>query len=358
MILLRTAHNSRRALQSFGALALLCCTALASCSFVSLPASKSIIRMLGTTSTITIHNAREGANLDRAFQRSFDRITEIHASMSLQEPSSEINKVNNLAGQAAVSVSEDTFLVISAALDVARASGGAFDPTVGPIVNLWDITGKKYLPTAEEVAAVLPFVDYRQVEIDPAARSVKLLKAGMQIDLGAIAKGYAADEVAEVLREEGVDSAIIDLGGNIYVLGSKPDGTPWRVAVQNPFLTRGTYLASYLAVDESVVSSGDYERYFEQDGVRYHHIFDTRTGYPARPSVASVTILAANSSMLADAYATAAFVLGPEAGRQFLESVAGVEGVFVLQNGGLAGTSGVEHSERFRILDESFTWID
>jgi thiamine biosynthesis lipoprotein len=220
------------------------------------------------------------------------------------------------------------------------------------LVSLWDITGDPYLPTQEEIDSLLPLVDYQVVELDENSLSVYLPTKGMKLDLGAIAKGYAADESAAILTSAGVRSAILDLGGNIVILGSKPDDSPWRVGIQNPFSPRGNHLAIYDAQDLTLVSSGVYERFFIQDGIRYHHILNPSTGYPSDSGIAGVTIIS-DSSIQADALSTAAFVLGVEKGTSLINSFSQVEAVFVTNDKEIFLTSKLGDSLRF--TDENFT---
>ncbi|NCN06063.1 MAG: FAD:protein FMN transferase [Spirochaetales bacterium] len=318
----------------------------------SQPLSGTTLEWLGTTSTLTLYDQKDEGTINEAF----GRVGEIHHLMSLQLPTSEISEINQAAGKHPVQVSPETYKVIKDGLNIAAASNGAFDPTIGPIVSLWDITGEAYLPTPEEIDALLPLVDYRLVQLSDENRSVFLPIEGMKIDLGAIAKGYAADEAAQVLKARGVTKAIVDFGGNIIVLGTRDTGEPWRVGIQNPFLKRGEYLGIMYAQDQTVVTSGTYERFMTVGGVKYHHLFDPANGYPANNGLESVSVIAQGPSTLADAYSTAAFILGPEKGRVFVESIPGLEALFVTSDGQLLRTSGLpaEDETKFRIIDENF----
>lgn len=315
------------------------------------PRSQSSLNWLGTTTTITIYDHPKA----ELFTQAFRRVEEIHERMSPQLATSEISKITRMAGISPVKVSPDTFFVVEIALEIAHSSNGAFNPAIGPLVELWDFVGDFHLPSPEEVQALLPLTDYQLVELDQENGTVYLPIPGMMLDLGAIAKGYAADEAAEVLRRGGVESAIIDFGGNIYVVGSRLDGTQWRVGVQNPLLYRGNYLGIYHGSDESVVTSGTYERFVIKDGVKYHHILDPETGFPASSGLESVTILAERSSTLADAYSTAAFVLGAEKGLEFINRIPNVEAVFVLADKSIIMTPGLKREDSpFELLDGSF----
>ncbi|KGE71898.1 FAD:protein FMN transferase [Spirochaeta lutea] len=297
---------------------------LTGCTQNAAPTSRTSLDWLGTTITITVYDRVNSNTMDAVFSR----IEDIHTKMSLQLPTSEISRINAAAGDSPVSVSPDTYYVIQRAMEIAEASQGAFDPTIGPLVSLWDITGTPYLPTQAELDELIPLVNYRLVELSPENRSVYLPLQGMKLDLGAIAKGYAADESASILRDAGVEHAILDLGGNIVVMGNKPDDSPWRVGIQNPFSPRGSHLAIYAAKNQTLVSSGMYERFFIQDGIRYHHILDPSTGFPAEAGIAGVTIIS-DSSILADALSTASFVLGVEKGMNLISRYPGVEAIFI-----------------------------
>jgi thiamine biosynthesis lipoprotein len=268
------------------------------------------------------------------FDRLFARLNEIDAMMSAQAAESEISRVNGAAGVSPVSVSPELFAVLERALYFAAVSDGAFDPTIGPLVRLWGIGGNApRVPAPEEIAAARELVNWQDLELafsgaDGDARTAFLRRSGMALDVGAIAKGFAADELTAILRESGVSGAVLDLGGNIYVYGTRPSrdkGRKWRVGIQNPLDERGVY-AGYIELDEgTVVTSGVYERFFEAAGRRWHHILNTATGFPVDNGLLSVTV-SARSSMDADALSTALFALGYEKGRALAEK----EGVFAV----------------------------
>lgn len=308
--------------------------------------------LLGTTVGVTTY----GDVPDEVYSRIFDRVLEIEEKMSTSEEDytmTELMAVNDAAGQMPVGVSEDTFYVVEQAVDYSRLTGGAFDVSVQPLVSLWGIgTEWAAVPPEEEIEAAVAAIDYREVELDPAGTEVFLTGADMGIDVGGIAKGYAADEAARILREAGVESALLDFGGNIQTVGTKPDGSPWRIGIQVPDATRGQYIGVAEVVDLAVVTSGTYERYFVQDGVRYHHILDTTTGYPVRNGLDSVTIITPES-IRADALSTAVFAMGLEDGLAFVESLPDVEAFFVTTDREVTMTSGMD--EYFELTNEDFT---
>ena len=311
--------------------------------------------LLGTTVSVTTY----GDVPDEVYSRVFDRVLEIEEKMSTSEEDysmTELMAVNDAAGEMPIGVSEDTFRVVAQAVDYSRLTGGAFDVSVQPLVSLWGIgTEWAAIPPEEEIRAAVAAVDYRAVRLDPPSQEIFLPEPDMGIDVGGIAKGYAADEAARILREEGVESALLDFGGNIQTVGTKPDGSAWRIGIQVPDATRGQYVGIADVVDLSVVTSGTYERYFVEDGVRYHHILDTTTGHPVRNGLASVTIIT-GESIRADALSTAVFAMGLEDGLAFVEGLAEVEAFFVTTEREVTMSSGVD--EYFELTNEEFTLAD
>ena len=282
------------------------------------------------------------------YTRLFARLAELEMILSANRDDSELAKINRNAGLKAAAISPELFTVLERSLYFAEATGGAFDPTVGPLVKLWGIgTETPHLPSDEEVSAALALVDFRNLELIAGASgkpgTAFLKQQGMALDLGAIAKGFAADELALVLQEAGVKRAIIDLGGNIYVWGKKPNEESWHIGVQDPNGERGVYTGVLeLAGSISVVSSGTYERFFMgNDGKRYHHIFaltkngQGKKGYPAENGVLSTTVIAA-SSMDADALSTSCFVLGYEKGMD-LARANGAEVLYIMEKNAQTG---------------------
>jgi len=266
---------------------------------------------LGTVCTQTIYGGP--ALLEEGERLIFDA----DSRYSWRRAESELSAINRGAG-GFVRVSQETFDLVALAQEMAERTGGAFDPTIGVLTKEWNISEDPKVPPRETVSALLGLVDYKEIQLDPETRSVKI-GAGQFLDLGGIAKGAIADRLADFYRENGVKSGLLNLGGNMFVLGRKPDGRPYRIGIRDPLGDSGTYYCTLEAEDVSVVVSGAYERYFEQDGVTYHHILDSRTGYPADSDLLSVCILAENSAM-ADALSTAVFALGAEQGRELAES--------------------------------------
>ena len=249
---------------------------------------------------------------------------------------SDVWNINHAQG-APVQVSDETIEILNCALQVGQMSGGAFDITIAPVSALWDFTsGAAVLPDAEAIQRAAALVDYTQVRIEG---NTVTLPAGMQIDLGGVAKGYIADGVKHYMEGLGVKSAILSFGGNIVAIGLKPDGSVWRVGIQDIDQPTGNYMLVSVNRGGSTVTSGIYERGFDLDGVRYHHILDPDTGYPVQNELASVTIFS-ESSMWGDALATAAFALGREKGAEFIEGIENAEALFIARDRSVTYTSG------------------
>jgi thiamine biosynthesis lipoprotein len=305
---------------------------------------------LGTLCHITLFEQGK----DSVYNDIFSRIREIENLMSVNIPASDVSRINAAAGIEPVRVHEDVFMVIERAVYYAQLSGGAFDPSVGPLVSLWEIGGNNpRIPLQTEIEEILPLINWRNIELDPVTRSVFLTHLSMSLDLGAIAKGYAADETAAIIKRAGIERAIIDLGGNIVILGERKDGKLWRVGVQNPNGNRNEYIGILQITERSVVTSGVYERFFEERGRRYHHIFSPSSGYPAESGLLSVTIITPNS-MNADALSTTVFVLGYERGRALIDSLPETEVVFIFNDLTVRKTPGVD----FSLTDNSFRLED
>ena len=313
---------------------------------------------LGTVCGITLFdNARNSVYNDI-----FSRIREIENRMSVNIPSSDVSRINAAAGIEPVQVHEEVFKVIERAKYFAEISGGAFDLTVGPLVSLWGIGSENQrVPSQEEIDAALHLVNHRLLELDAVTRSVFLTQKGMALDLGAIAKGYAADAAADIAMRADVKRSKIDLGGNIILTGVKTDKSPWRVGIQTPGKDHGSFLGilqvNVLPSDpppvKTIVTSGVYERFFEKDGKHYHHIFAPSTGYPAENGLVSVTLIT-DISMDADALSTAVFVLGFDEGIRLLESFPGTEAVFVFEDKTIKTTSGAA----FNLTDTEYTVVN
>jgi thiamine biosynthesis lipoprotein len=292
----------------------------------------------------------------KAMDAAFERLGEIDRSMSITRPDSDVSRVNAAAGREAVKVDADVLAVTSLGLRFSREGGGSFDITVEPLVALWGIgTAAARVSRPEEIREALSRVGWRYLHIDAERSTIFLERPGMGIDLGSVAKGYAADAAARVLGEHGVSASLIDLGGNILATGRKPDGTNWRIAIQNPEEPRGTSVGYVEISGGSVTTAGTYERFFEQDGKRYFHILDARTGYPAWNGLQAAAVVAPDSTT-ADAYDTLVFTLGLERGMKFVEETRGlVEALFITDKREIYLTPGL--SGRFTLTDPRFTLV-
>ena len=306
--------------------------------------------IFGTIIDITIYDNAS----DKVFDKAFERLKEIENKMTINREDSQIIDINSKAGKDSVKVSDDTFYVIKRGKYFSELSGGRFDISIGPLVKLWNIgTDYARIPSQEEIDINKDLVNYNNVILNESEKSVMLKKEGMILDLGGIAKGYGADEIARILKENNVEHAIINLGGNIFTHGNKPDGNMWKVGVQNPFSPRGDYIGIVNVANQTVVTSGIYERFFieKESGKRYHHILDSDTGYPVENNLAGVSIIA-NSSIDADSLSTSVFSLGLDEGMKVIEDLEYAEAVFITKNSEVFVTSGL--AENFTLTDSSF----
>lgn len=278
----------------------------------------------------------------QALQEIFARFEDIDRRMGSADAASEIAKINANAGVQPVQVSPDVFYVIQRALDYARISQGKFDITIQPVVSLWGIgTERARVPDPAELRSKLSLVDYRRVQLDPANHTVFLPVKGMGIDLGGIAKGYAADEAERIMIAHGVAHAIMNLGdSSIYLRGVRPDGQRWRIGIQDPDNLENGYIGILQASDEALSTSGAYERYFIKDGVRYHHIIDPASGYPSESDILSVTIVS-KQGIDGDALSTAVFILGRERGMALLAGL-GLDAIIITEDHSVWLTPGLE----------------
>lgn len=239
---------------------------------------------------------------------------------------SELYKLNHANGQP-FTVSSETANLIQEGIHYSKLSGGAFDLTIEPVSALWDFKADKpTVPSSDAIAQAVSHVDYTKVDIQDNTVTLEDPEAG--IDLGAIAKGYIADQVKTYLKKQGIKHAIINLGGNVDVIGTKPDGSKYNIGIQKPFDESGEAITSVQLKDQTVVTSGIYERYFKKNGKLYHHILDPRTGYPCENNLYSVSIIT-DSSTKADALSTTCFLLGYEKGMELIQSMDGVEAIFI-----------------------------
>lgn len=288
---------------------------------------------MGTYMTLTAY----GESVEEVLTISEDRIKELEALWSITGENSDIYKVNQ-SGGTQTEVSEETAEILQFALDMAEQTNGSLDPTISPVVTAWGfISGEYHIPTEDELTDLLQNTDYEKVLLE---ENFVTLPDGMQLDLGAVGKRYTGDIIAELLKEQGVTSALLDIGGNIQMVGRKPDGSRWRLGIQNPF-GEGS-LGVLESADGAVVTSGNYERYFiGEDGKQYGHIIDPSTGYPAESGLASVSIIA-KEGKLCDALSTAIYVMGLEEATEYWQENGSFEMLLVTDENEIYLTEGIK----------------
>ncbi|WP_315073801.1 FAD:protein FMN transferase [uncultured Clostridium sp.] len=304
-----------------------------------------------------------GANSKEAVEEGFKRLNEINEMASTNIVTSDVSKINNSSGKEYVKVHPEILKMIETSLKYSKLSNGAFDITTGPIINLWGIgTDNERLPSDEEIKAVLPLVGYDKISINENDDSVMLKEEGMAIDLGGIAKGFAADEVLKIYKKYNIENGLINLGASsIYALGKNKDNKNWSIGIKHP---RSEDPKEYLGIitlsNEGLSTSGDYERYFIKDNKRYHHIMDTKTGYPADTGIMSDTIIVngdePDNNMLADLLTTTVFVLGPEKGLDLINNLPGVSGEITTSDNKIYTSN--DFKDRITKLNDDFNFVD
>lgn len=283
-------------------------------------------KMFGTLVTIRVYDA-DRRRAAKAVQLAFDKIAKLDRDTNNYNPASQISLSNARSGKP--TYVEHVFSVVRRGLAGARDTGGAFDPTILPVVELWGFGRREHVPSQRELGAARRLVGYRRVDVVGRGR-ILLPKVGMGLDLGGIAKGYAADVVVRTLRESKIRHAMVTMGSTTSVLGGKPDGSPWKIGIENP---RGRGLIGVVSMKTGTVStSGDYQNYFVRNGVRYHHIIDPKTGMPSRNAI-SVTVVGAIDATLSDVLSTALFVKGFEGTSRYAERNRRIGVVFVTPDG-------------------------
>jgi len=295
---------------------------------------------MGTELHVTIWSADDARaeTAASAVFREFDRLDDM---MSVWKGQSDIVRINAAAGERAEPVSPETREVLHVARQISEQTDGTFDITFAALSGLWkfDYQDKdESVPDRKEIERRLPLVNYRDVVIDDAVGTVMLRRKGMRVNLGGIGKGYAVDRAVDILRRSGLRDFMIQAGGDMYVAGSRGD-RPWRLGIRDPRGPADRVFATLDLSDATFSTSGDYERFFMKDGVRYHHIIDLRTGEPARLS-RSVTLVT-DRAVIADALAKGVFILGPDAGMALIERTPGVQGVIVSAKNEVSISSGL-----------------
>lgn len=286
-------------------------------------------------------------------EKAFDRIKELDKQITVNEAGSEVDKINENAGIAPVKVSDDVFELMEDSVYYSKDSDGGFDLTIGPITELWHIgfdDARK--PEQEEIDTELAKVNYEDVVLNKEDKTVFLKEKGMRLDLGAIAKGFITDKAVDVLKENDVTAGIVDLGGNIFVLGDRPgsESGNWKIGIQDPNEARNTIVGTVEEKNKSLVTSGIYERNLEVEGVLYHHLFDSTTGYPFENDIAGVTIVS-DTSVAGDGLSTAVFAKGVVGGMEYVESIDGVDAIFVTKEDDIYVSSGL--TDTFKLNEDS-----
>lgn len=275
----------------------------------------------------------------------FKRVKELADKITVNQKGSEIDEINQEAGVKPVKVTDDMYYLLKEAYKYSEDSKGGFDMAIGSITSLWRIgfpDARK--PDQSEIDQALKLVNYHDVVFNDDEQTVFLKEKGMKLDLGAIAKGYITDEVVKVMKENGVTTAIIDLGGNVFVMGNSPRGNQkedWTVGIQDPNQARNVVLGSVPETNMSLVTSGIYERYLEVDGKTYHHLFNPKTGYPFDNDLAGVTIVS-KKSIDGDGLSTAVFSMGVKDGMKYVEDLKDTEAIFVTRDDKVYVTSGLK----------------
>lgn len=297
---------------------------------------------MGTLVTITAV-ARSEATAQAAAAAGFSEIHRLEQLLSTWIQASELSQVNASAGVKPVPVSPETMTVVQRALQAGEMTNGGFNIAIGPAVEAWSVIDGQRIPTESELDALRPLVDLQAVHVDVREQTIFLEKAGMRIDVGGIGKGYAADQAVEAMRNAGAVAGVVALSGDIKTFGRLPGGKRFSVGIQHP-REDGSVLAWIDLQDEAISTAGDYERFFERDGVRYHHILDPHTLQPAR-SCQSVTVIA-REGVWADGLDTGIFVMGPKRGMELVEQLPDVEAVIVDHEGLVHVSSGLQNRIR------------
>ena len=273
-----------------------------------------------------------------SIEAGFREIKRLEQLFSTWIPTSELSQVNAAAGREPVVVGPETLELVSRSLEMARLTEGGFNIAVGPAVEAWSVTERERIPTREELQSLRLLVDWTMINIDSQARTIFLPKPGMRIDVGGIGKGYAADRAVDVMRKMGAKGGVVALSGDIKTFGDLPGMQGFPVGIRHP-RQEGALIATVDLKNEAISTAGDYERYFEREGVRYHHILDPKSLQPAR-QCQSVTVIAAEGTV-ADGLDTGIFVLGPEKGMALVEQLPDVEAIIIDDLGHIAVSSGL-----------------
>lgn len=315
------------------------------------PQSKTMY-YLGTVNKVTILDSISEKKANKILDGCDDILKTVDNTMNPDIKSSDVSNINKNTSNSFVKVSKDTFFVINKALKYSNLSNGHFDITIGPLVNLWHIgRSDARVPTEREIDKTIKLINYKNVLLDSKNNAVMLKDNNMKIDLGGIAKGFSADKICDYLKSQKVSSAIINLGGNIYTLGKKDSNKDYTIGIQDPFNSDGNFIGKINVSNKSIVTSGIYERFLKKDNKIYHHILNPFNGYPYDNNLASVTIVS-DKSIDGDALSTTAFSLGLHDGLSLLESIDGVDAIFITKDKDVYTTSHIKSN--FKITDSLF----
>jgi len=291
---------------------------------------------MGTLVEITVQEPDKKL-AQKAINKSFNEISRIEQIMSTYLPNSELSKFNKLAkNESKIPVSPDLLKVIQRGIYWGKISNGAIDISIGPAVKLWEFNSEvPSLPSIDKMHKATNYIDYKNIIVD--GNSVNLKKSGMSLHLGAIGKGYAVDQAVNILKNEGIKSGLVNAGGDLITFGLKKNNKPWRIGIQHPRKPE-QIIFSLDIKDKAMATSGDYQKYFIKEKVRYHHILDPKSGWPASQTISATVI--ADTVMDADALSTALFILGANKGISLINSLKGVEGMIISSQGSANYSSG------------------
>jgi len=319
--------------------------------------------MMDTFCTITVVSASE-EKAKEAIEAGFGEIKRMETLFNNFSPDSEISIVGKSAGVKPAGVSKETLDLIEKTIDISEMTDGAFDPTVAPVLKLWRFSGRPAnpaIPAGDAIEDARELVDYRKIKTDGAASEIFLERKGMELDLGGIAKGYAADKAVEAIKAEGIRAALVAIAGDIRGYGLSATGKPWKVGIQDPRPVNPDsekpwedIFASVYLKDSAISTAGDYQRFFMKNGKRYHHIIDPKTGYPSESGLISVSVIAPEG-YISDGIDTAVLVLGAEKGMKLLESM-NIDGILVDSQKRVFITKGLKG--KIEILHEGYQIVE
>lgn len=299
---------------------------------------------LDTVCKISIYDMDGDLDKEKAeavINKAYKRCRELENTLSNTIESSEVSQINNAGGKW-VTVGKDTLKVVKAGVKYGELSDGDFDITIGSVSGLWDFQSENpVVPEQSKITEALKHVNYKNIQFN--GNKIRIIDPEAKLDLGGIAKGYVADELTTLLEKEGVTSAVINLGGNISTIGGKPDGSPFVIGIEKPYTDRNEIIGTTTADNQTVVTSGIYERQFQKDGKIYHHVLSSKTGYPAETQLEAVSLVAKKGrSMDIDAMSTICLMKGVDGGKAFIKKQKGVEAVFSAQGKEVAKTKGMK----------------